>query len=156
MSELKAKKHEGWLDKLAISMAVLCAIHCLIVPVLIVAVPLISTTFFVHENFHLWMLVAVFPTTLASILLGCKKHRDKYVLASCFLGLAFLVGAYFMEQQGVAHCASCADLEGNSALSTIAWANTIGGVFLILAHSRNFYLCRKLACCEKESDCGCC
>ena len=156
MSELKAKKHEGWLDKFAISMAVLCAIHCLIVPVLIVSVPLISTTFIVHENFHLWMLVAVFPTTLASILLGCKKHRDKYVLAFCFLGLAFLVGAYFMEQQGAAHCASCAAIEGDSGLSNIAWINTLGGVFLILAHSRNFYLCRKLSCCEKESDCGCC
>jgi hypothetical protein len=99
----------------------------------------------------LWMLVAVFPTTLASILLGCKKHRDKYVLASCFLGLAFLVGAYFMEQQGVAHCASCADLEGNSALSTIAWVNTIGGVFLILAHSRNFYLCRSLLAVKRKA-----
>ena len=85
MNEPKAKHNEGWLDKLAISMAVLCAIHCLIVPVMIVSVPLISTTFFVHENFHLWMLIAVFPTTLASILLGCKKHRDKYVLAFALL-----------------------------------------------------------------------
>ena len=156
MNEVKAKRHEGWLDKLAISMAVLCAIHCLIVPVLIVAVPLIGATFFVHENFHFWMLVAVFPTTLASILLGCKKHRDKYVFASCFLGLAFLVGAYFMEQQGVAHCASCAAKEGNPGLSNIAWINTLGGVFLILAHSRNFYLCRKLSSSKQKTDCNCC
>jgi hypothetical protein len=156
MDELTEKKHEGWLDKLAISMAVLCAVHCLIVPVLILAVPLISTTFFVHENFHLWMLVAVFPTTLASILLGCKKHRDKFVLASCFIGLAFLVGAYFMEQQGVAHCASCAGLEAHSGLGNIAWINTFGGIFLILAHSRNFYLCRKLSCCEHAPKGDCC
>ena len=156
MNAPKTKHNEGWLDKLAISMAVLCAIHCLIIPVMIVAVPLISTTFFVHENFHLWMLIAVFPTTLASVLLGCKKHRDKYVLAFCFMGLTLLVGAYFMEQQGVAHCASCAGTAAGSSLSNIAWINTLGGVFLILAHSRNFYLCRKLSCCEKKSDCGCC
>ena len=156
MNEPKANHNEGWLDKLAISMALLCAIHCLIVPVMIVTVPLISTTFFVHENFHLWMLIAVFPTTLASILLGCKKHRDKYVLAFCFIGLALLVGAYFMEQQGAAHCASCAGIDAGSGLSNIAWINTLGGVFLILAHSRNFYLCRKLSCCETKSDCGCC
>ena len=43
MNEPKANHNEGWLDKLAISMAVLCAIHCLIVPVMIVAVPLISS-----------------------------------------------------------------------------------------------------------------
>ena len=50
MVEVKAKKYEGVIDKLAISMAVLCAIHCLIVPILIVAVPLINTTFFVHVD----------------------------------------------------------------------------------------------------------
>ena len=82
----KEKQYEGVIDKLAISMALLCAIHCLIVPILIVAVPLINTTFFVHKDFHLWMLVAVFPTTLASILMGCRKHKDKVVFVSCFLG----------------------------------------------------------------------
>jgi hypothetical protein len=70
MSELKAKKHEGWLDKLAISMAVLCAIHCLIVPVLIVAVPLISTTFFVHENFHLVDACCSIPDNLGLYFIG--------------------------------------------------------------------------------------
>ena len=158
MVEVKAKKYEGVIDKLAISMAVLCAIHCLIVPILIVAVPLINTTFFVHEDFHLWMLVAVFPTTLASILMGCRKHKDKFVLSACFLGLAFLVAAFFLQQQGIAHCELCAtDANATgSAPSMIAWINTIGGVFLILAHSRNFYLCRKLACHEKKSECNCC
>ena len=155
MNEVKVKEQEGWLDKLAISMALLCAVHCLIVPVLIVSVPLISTTFFVHEDFHLWMLIAVFPTTLASILMGCKKHRDKWVLAFCFIGLGFLLGAFFSEQQGVAHCASCAGTDVGSGLSHIAWINTLGGVFLILAHSRNFYLCRKLSC-SKKSGCSCC
>ena len=101
-------KFTGMIDKLAISMAVLCAIHCLIVPILIVLVPLINTTFFVHKDFHLWMLIAVFPTTLASILIGCRKHKDRFVLASCFLGLASLVLAFCLQQQGIAHCESCA------------------------------------------------
>ena len=94
-------KFIGMIDKLAISMAVLCAIHCLIVPILIVLVPLINATFFVHEDFHLWMLIAVFPTTLASILLGCKSIKINMFWLFALLASA-LVGAYLMEQQGAA------------------------------------------------------
>ena len=149
-------KFTGMIDKLAISMAVLCAIHCLIVPILIVLVPLINTTFFVHKDFHLWMLIAVFPTTLASILIGCRKHKDRFVLASCFLGLASLVLAFYLQQQGIAHCESCAAEGGISEIGSVAWINTLGGAFLIVAHSRNFYLCRKASCSKQNSECKCC
>ena len=166
----ETKKHShGWLDRLAISMAVVCAIHCLIVPVLIVSVPLIQTTFFVDKDFHLWMLLAVFPTTLASIMIGCKKHRDRWVGGACLLGLSLLLIAFFVEQRSrtevlasasiehahTEHCLSCSVIE--SPLSSVAWINTLGGLFLIIAHSRNFYLCRKHACghgiCQNP-DCG--
>ena len=142
MNEPNANHNEGWLDKLAISMAVLCAIHCLIVPVMIVTVPLISTTFFVHENFHLWMLIAVFPTTLASILLGCKKHRDKYVLAFCFIGLALSWGLFY-GTTGIAHCASCAGIDAGSGLSNIAWINTLGGVISYFSPFKKFLSLQK-------------
>ena len=156
MGNLDGKKHGGVVDKIAISMALLCAVHCLIVPILIVSLPLINTTFFVHEDFHLWMLIAVFPTTLASILLGCRKHKDKYVLFACAVGLGLLIVSFIMEQQGIAHCSSCAQVEAGGLPSNIAWLNSLGGLFLILAHSRNFYLCRKLSCCEKDGGNGCC
>lgn len=149
-------KFIGMIDKLAISMAVLCAIHCLVVPILIVLVPLINTTFFVHQDFHLWMLIAVFPTTLASILIGCRKHKDKFVFIACILGLASLVLAFCLQQQGIAHCESCATESGTSKIGSVAWINTFGGAFLIFAHSRNFYLCRKASCSKKKSDCNCC
>lgn len=165
------KHKHGWLDNLAIGMSILCAIHCLIVPIVIVAVPLIKTTFFVNEDFHLWMLLAVFPTTLASIFLGCKKHKDRYVGIACFVGLSLLVSAYFIEQndhsksadlgeddQACAHCEICDHSIINDPTNVVGWVNTLGGVFLILAHSRNFYLCRKHACQHeicKDDSCAC-
>jgi len=161
--EINQSKHShshGWLDKLAISMALLCAIHCLILPIVIVALPLVQATFFADEDFHLWMLIAVFPTTIASIFLGCKKHRDKWVALACIIGLSLLVLAFTLERQSNVH--AHADLEGQQAseclhciaeqpLNPLAWINTLGGVFLIIAHSRNFYLCRKSAC--QHDDC---
>ena len=165
---IKKEKLEapGWLDGLAVGMALLCAVHCLLVPVLIVSVPLISTTFFVNEDFHLWMLFAVFPTTLASIYLGCRKHKDRWVWISCFIGLTLLVVAFFQGHSHGEVCPTCSsiaesdhghthELEGKNPITNIAIINSIGGAFLILAHARNFYLCRKSNCkhneCEKDS-----
>ena len=171
MSEDNKKHKHGWLDNMAIGMAVLCAIHCLIVPIAIVSVPLIKTTFFVSEDFHLWMLLAVFPTTLASIFLGCRKHKDRYVAIACGIGLSLLVTAFIIEQnehaaipeagagdQSCEVCEFCDHSIIEDPTNIIGWVNTLGGVFLIIAHSRNFYLCRKHACQHKICDddgCAC-
>lgn len=166
-SKENPKHSHGWLDHLAISMAFICAVHCLVVPIAIVALPLIKVTFFVSEDFHLWMLLAVFPTTLASVFMGCKKHRDKWVGIFCILGLSFLTGSFIAEQVshkdasvegGHAHCSACEQSILSQPLNSTAWINTLGGLFLILAHSRNFYLCRKLSCghdiCQDKDCCS--
>ena len=82
----------GWLDSLAISMSIICAVHCLLTPVLIVLLPIISTTFWVHENFHLWMVFLVVPTTSLAVFMGCRQHKDKFVAVLGMLGLACFVG----------------------------------------------------------------
>ena len=89
------------LDRLAISMAVVCGIHCLITPILLVAVPIIGTTFWVDENFHLWMLFLVIPTTCLALLSGCRRHKDRWVLGAGVLGLGILLSAFTVER--VAH-----------------------------------------------------
>lgn len=94
--QLSMKSH--WLDRLAISMAVICGIHCLVTPVLLVALPLIGTTFWVDENFHLWMLLLVIPTTTLAIYSGCRRHKDKWVIGAAALGLGLLFVAVLAER----------------------------------------------------------
>ena len=149
----QTKHAHGWLDQLAIGMALVCAIHCLVLPIAIVALPLIQATFFADEDFHLWMLIAVFPTTVASIFLGCRKHRDKWVATACAIELSLLVLVFVLQQQSHAQLLASGELDTNclhciaeQPLNPLAWINTLGGVFLVIAHSRNFYLCRRSAC----------
>ena len=59
--------HWGWLDRLGMGLALVCAIHCLLTPVLVVCIPLIATSFWSDESFHLWMLALVLPLTTASM-----------------------------------------------------------------------------------------
>ena len=146
---------------MAIGMAVVCAVHCLVTPVLLIALP---TSFFVHENFHLWMLLLVLPTTGFAVFMGCRKHRDKWVGILSALGLFLLVFVVADERLPAAtgpghdvvatehHCEVCAAtaaaLEGQegATLPANAWINTLGGLFLAGGHIRNFRLCRKRQC----------
>lgn len=147
-----------WIDHLAIGLAGLCAVHCLLTPILVIALPIVATSFFVHEDFHLWMILLVLPTTGFAIFMGCRKHKDKWVAAFSAVGLSVLIFALLQERmeaheyhekvEHAAHCESCArDLaEEPVPMHAGAWFNTFGGLFLAGAHVRNFRLCRKNRC----------
>ena len=144
----------GWLDSLAISMSVICAIHCLLTPVLIVLFPILATTFLVNQNFHLWMLFFVLPTTSLAIFLGCRKHRDAFVVGLSAFGLVCLCSvlvyeSFFHFNQVLQHstaCAKCSTGGFKSFFSATTLVNLSGGLLLASAHVRNYYLCRHLRC----------
>ena len=48
-------------DKAAIGLSLLCAIHCLAFPLLVVLVPSLVALPLHNESFHFWMVVAVIP-----------------------------------------------------------------------------------------------
>ena len=79
-------------------MAVICGIHCLVTPVLLVALPILATTFWVDENFHLWMILLVIPTTSLALWSGCRRHKDKWVLAAGSMGIGILITAIIVER----------------------------------------------------------
>lgn len=178
----------GLLDRLAIGMAVVCGIHCLVTPVLLVALPIIGTTFWVDQNFHLWMLFLVLPTTGLALMSGCRRHKDRWVMAAGATGLVILLCAFAAEriaysrstgfsESVAAYAAPVSSLNESSAtephvagggccalhpaasdsagvqsaapvggITRHALLNALGGLFLVVGHSRNFVLCRKSAC----------
>ena len=101
-----ANTRQHWLDRIAISMAVLCGIHCLVTPVLLVALPILAISFWVDENFHLWMLLFVLPTTGLAVVSGCRRHKDAWVLAAAVAGLSILTACVVMERSGPGHASS--------------------------------------------------
>lgn len=135
---------QAWIDRFAIGMAALCAVHCLLMPVLLIALPIIATSFFAHEDFHLWMLLLVLPSTCIAIFLGCRKHKDRWTAVLSAIGLVIITGVVLYESQSHA-CGDCGHHHG-PFLSACAWFNTLGGLFLAAAHIRNFRLCRKSCC----------
>ena len=118
-------------DGVGIAGSALCALHCLVAPVLLVAGTTLPATF-AAESFHHALLWSILPASIVAFGLGCRQHKDWGVLGLGAVGLAGLLVPM------LAHGA-IGDF-GERAI-TVASAGC-----LIAAHIRNFKRCRVVQC----------
>lgn len=123
-------------DKLAISLSLLCTVHCLIVPLIIVLLPSLTALKLDNEAFHLWMVLAVIPTSVYALTMGCKQHKRYQLMTLGTLGLLCLILAAFL---------------GEAFLGEL-WEKTltvIGASIIALGHYWNYRLC------QYQDPCAC-
>mgnify|MGYP003718433857 FL=1 len=124
------------LDKAAISLSFFCAVHCLLLPIAVVALPALAATTFGDERFHQWMLYMVLPTSLIALTMGCRQHGNFSVLATGLPGLIILTVAAFFGH----------DLFGEQGEKL---ASVLGAALIALGHIQNHKLCKTAQChCE--------
>jgi len=122
------------LDKLAVLLSGVCIFHCLLVPVIVTLVPIISTTIFVNDFiFHEMLLWLIIPTSLIALFVGCRKHRDFLILGTGVVGLLII---------------TTAGLFGHDILTINQekLLTLLGGLILAVSHTFNFRACQKLTC----------
>ena len=123
----RSSSHGGVLDHVAITLSGLCLVHCLLLPVIIVALPLLAQ--FNETHFHAQMLIVAVPVSLLAFALAYRRHGNKAIIAWGIAGIAIMfVGGT------VAH-ASYGILADN--LLTIA-----GAIILVTSHYFNNRLAR--------------
>lgn len=120
-------------DKLSISLSLLCAVHCLAVPVMLALLPSMAALQLENEAFHYWMLLAVIPTSIYSLTMGCKRHKHFRLLIVGGTGLALLVLAVMLGEEIIG--------ESGEKILTV-----IGASLVAAGHFWNFRLCRHLDC----------
>lgn len=121
-------------DKFAIGLSLMCTVHCFATPVILALLPSFAVLQINSEQFHLWVLAAVLPTSLLALSLGCKKHKRTRYMACGVVGLAFLIIAVLLGQE-----------EAEKALTLI------GSAFIALAHWFNYQQCFK----KNNEKCRC-
>ena len=129
------KSEHYFFDKLAISLSLLCVIHCLALPLLLVLLPSTVALQLDNEAFHLWMVLAVIPSSLYALTMGCKQHRRYQFLAFGATGLFFLSLAIIGE--------------GTIGESWEKILTVLGSICIAYGHIRNFRLCQQ----TKECPC---
>lgn len=124
------KSMQSMLDSVAVAISGLCAVHCLALPLLLIAFPVLGGTVLTDEMFHALLLWVILPTSLLAIGLGRIRHPDAWVIGLIGAGLLILaVGAVWAHE----HAAPWVD----TAMSLT------GGTILAVGHLRNFRLCRR-------------
>jgi hypothetical protein len=117
-------------DRLGISASLLCVIHCLLTPVLVLSAPIVGHALS-ELWFHLLILVVVYPVAMWALWRGYRLHRKKITLKFGALGL-LLVGASTFAG-------------GTHRTWWMTFTMILGGLSLITAHTLNLSACRTCA-----------
>ena len=120
-------------DKIAISFSVVCALHCLLLPIAVIFLPAISATFLGSEDFHKTLLYFVIPSSIIALSVGCKMHGKYEVYSYGVIGIGTLLFASFFGHDYLG--------EIGEILFTL-----IGAVIVSLGHYKNQKLCAE--CCS--------
>ena len=70
-------------------MSGVCLLHCLALPLLILALPLPGLV--AGEHFHAQVLAIVIPVSMVAIALGFRKHGDRRILVWAAIGMLLLI-----------------------------------------------------------------
>lgn len=117
--------HDFW-DRVGISTSILCVIHCLFTPVLIVVAPLVGATLDSHWIHPVIVAVAV-PVAVWALWNGYKHHRH---ISTIYLGAIGIT------------CIAIAMIFGTDHNAIEICFMVAAGVFLSLAHYKNLTACR--------------
>ena len=78
----------GIFDHAAIALSGLCFVHCLLLPIIIVALPLLGQ--FSETHFHAQLLIVVVPVSLFAFALGFRRHANTASIAGGIAGISLL------------------------------------------------------------------
>lgn len=83
-------RKDDLIEGIAIGATIACLVHCLALPMLVLAVPVLSTMMPIPENFHLIALALAIPATAGALFAGYRRHRLAAPLIAGTIGLTLL------------------------------------------------------------------
>jgi len=122
-------------DNIAISLSLLCTLHCLALPLILVLIPSVASLQLQNEAFHFWMVLVVIPVSLYALTLGCKQHNRVYIFAIGGTGLSLLLMAVILPEPLLG--------EYGEKITTL-----LGASLIAIAHFTNYRLCQQQERCK--------
>ncbi len=120
-------------DVVAIGLSVGCLLHCLALPLALALLPTLPIGWLSDEQFHRWLLVAILPTSVVALFMGCRRHQHFNVITIGMTGLAVLVLAAIFGH----------DVLGETGEKAVT---SVGAVIIATSHILNQRYCRQSAC----------
>ena len=120
-------------DKTAISLSMICLIHCLVFPSFLVILSGYFTLSYENELVHYLLLLIAVPVSLYALINGARNHSNFVYLMMGLVGISSLIFAVTM---GV-------ELWNESGEIVFT---TIGASLVAFSHYKNYKLCREVDC----------
>ena len=121
-------------DKAAIGLSLACALHCLMVPLLLTLFPPTMLLGLQDERIHLALLALIIPISVFTLTLGCRLHRSVSVAASGVTGVGILIFSALAGHE-----------VGGHTLETVG--TILGSGIVAGSHILNFKSCRAAHAC---------
>jgi uncharacterized membrane protein YoaK (UPF0700 family) len=116
-------------DGLGIATSILCAIHCIVLPISMTSLPLFGVNIVHNRAFEWFMIVLAFAVGVYALWHGYHNHHKNATPIKLFvIGFFLLISKQFLPQS----------FENYLVLAAVP--------FIIIAHVTNFRLCRKSKC----------
>lgn len=128
------------LDRIGYISSILCALHCTVMPIILIAFPILSLSLFVSETFEWVFLSLSLLLGLTSLCFGYKKHKSFKAFSILATGLVLIVIGRIMHQHTVHQKDIHIDL-----YNIILFA---GGILVALSHKINSMLCNTCTKCN--------
>jgi hypothetical protein len=129
MAATNQRFSEFW-DKLGIGLSVICLLHCLLLPVVILSLPIMMRFYLGNPLIHLGLALLVVPVGFISFIRGYRHHRKALPLVLGGLGIALISLTPFLV-----HVLKFGLPENGILIS--------GSVILITAHLQNRKFCQQ-------------
>jgi len=120
-------------DKFAMTLSMVCLVHCLFAPSLIILTYSFMAMSVDSELVHKLILLITVPVSLFALSLGYKNHSTMNFIALGIIGLLTLVLAVILGE-GV--------LGKNGEL----FLTMLGSTLVIISHYKNYQICKKTNC----------
>ena len=130
------------LDFIGIGLSLLCLVHCLALPLLIVLAPVVLRGLPGDAVTHRALAITILPVGLFAFRSGYRVHRRRWVLAVFVAGLLLVSTAALFGEEF---------LTGYSEVAV----TVCGGILLVTAHLLNHCFCRSNATCDCCPACSC-
>ena len=120
-------------DKIAISLSMICLVHCLVLPSFLVILSGYFTLSYENELVHYLLLLIAIPVSFYALINGARNHSNFIYLVSGITGIISLIFAVTMGVE-------LWDESGEIVFTSI------GASLVAFSHYKNYKLCREVEC----------
>ena len=130
------------LDKAGMIASITCAIHCMIMPLIITLLPIFGLSLFATEEFEWILLMISAMLGVTSLCFGFRKHKSFKAFSFLGIGLTFLVIGRLAHE----HISNFKVLQFDIYLLFLV----IGAILVAISHWLNNKLCNSCPPCHSS------